>query len=126
VARNFKKLRIWKEGYELSVDFYRLTEGFPKEDGNLVSQIRRAAISIPLNIAEGCSRFSKNAFLQFLSYAYGSIRELEVLLLLSRDLNRISEQEYGEFNERIEILSKMVFLFMHRVEKDKWLNWFKD
>ncbi|HIH18270.1 MAG TPA: four helix bundle protein [Nanoarchaeota archaeon] len=126
MANNFRNLEIWKEGYQLAVDLYRLTEGFPKENNSLISQIRRAAISIPLNIAEGCSRFSKNAFLNFLSYSYGSLLELEVLMHLSKDLNYMSEEEHEEFIKRIEVLSKMVYTFMYRVEKQRWLNWFKD
>ena len=126
MANNFRNLEIWKEGYQLAVDLYRLTEGFPKENNSLISQIRRAAISIPLNIAEGCSRFSKNAFLNFLSYSYGSLLELEVLMHLSKDLNYMSEEEHEEFIKRIEVLTKMVYTFMYRVEKQRWLNWFKD
>ena len=126
MANNFRNLEIWKEGYQSAVDLYRLTEGFPKENNSLISQIRRAAISIPLNIAEGCSRFSKNAFLNFLSYSYGSLLELEVLMHLSKDLNYMSEEEHEEFIKRIEVLSKMVYTFMYRVEKQRWLNWFKD
>ena len=126
MANNFRNLEIWKEGYQLAVDLYRLTEGFPKENNSIISQIRRAAISVPLNIAEGCSRFSKNAFLNFLSYSYGSLLELDVLMYLSKDLNYISEQEHEEFSKRLETLSKMVYTFMYRIEKQRWLGWFKD
>ena len=126
MANNFRNLEIWNLGYQLAVDLYRLTEGFPKENNSIISQIRRAAISVPLNIAEGCSRFSKNAFLNFLIYSYGSLLELDVLMYLSKDLNYISEQEHEEFSKRLETLSKMVYTFMYRIEKQRWLGWFKD
>ncbi len=126
MARNFKELRIWKEGYNLVLDIYKVTSKFPEiEKLNLISQMNRAATSIPLNIAEGCSRYTKNGFLQFLSYAYGSCRELEVLILLSRDLNYIAINEFNLLNSKVNYLGAMIFSFMTKVEKETWLKWFK-
>ena len=125
MARNFKTLEIWRLGYNLTLDFYKLTEEFPEnERDNLTSQIRRASSSVPLNIAEGCSRQTKKAFLQFLMYAYGSCRELEVLLMLSRDLNYISNEIYDDVNEKLDKLSRKLFVFQRKVEKEKFYDWF--
>jgi len=63
--------------------------------------------------------------LQFLSYAYGSCRELEVLILLSKDLNYINIDEFNLLNDKINYLGAMIFSFMTKVEKETWLNWFK-
>ena len=115
--RDFYKLEIWNLGYELTLDFYKLTENFPlDEKNNLTSQIRRASSSIPLNIAEGSSRFTNKAYLQFLNYAYGSCRELEVLLLLSKDLNYIEI-------EKIDKLSKKLYKFINRVSENNIYNY---
>jgi len=126
MARNFKELDIWKLSYSLTLDFYRLSEKFPEHElNNLTSQIRRASTSIPLNIAEGCSRYSKKAFLQFLSYAYGSCKELDVLLMLSRDLKYVKNEEYKDLYEKLDKLMRKLFVFMNKVEKEKWFDWFK-
>ena len=77
-------------------------------------QVKRAVVSVPLNIAEGCSRFSKKGFLQFLSYSYGSLRELEVLFMLGRDLKFMKEEEYLEIEEKRDRVSKKLFLFMKK------------
>ena len=90
--RNFYNLEIWNISYALVLKIYKITEKFPKEEtNNITSQIKRAAISIPLNIAEGSTRFTKRAYLQFLNYSYGSSREVEVLLFLCRYLNYITQ-----------------------------------
>ena len=126
MARNYEKLEVWNLSYQLVLKLYDATEDFPEDEkGNIIQQIRRAAISIPLNIAEGCSRYSKNAFLQFLSYAYGSIKELQVLLMLSKDLNYLDHSRYNDLINDAEIISRKLFVFMDKVKKEKWFEWFK-
>ena len=126
MARNFKNLEVWKLGYDLTLEFYKLTENFPEHElNNFVSQIRRASTSIPLNIAEGCSRHTKNSFLQFLRYAYGSCRELEVLLMLSKDLKYITNKDYERMYEELDKLSRKLFVFIEKVTKEKWFSYFK-
>jgi four helix bundle protein len=92
---------------------------------NLTSQVRRASSSVPLNIAEGCSRHSKKAFLQFLMYAYGSSRELQVLLMLSRDLKYISLEDFNNLDKKLDRLSGKLFLFLKNVEGSNFYDWFK-
>ena len=126
MARNYKNLEVWRLGYSLTLDFYKITEKFPEDElNNLTSQVRRASSSVPLNIAEGCSRHSKKAFLQFLMYAYGSCRELQVLLMLSRDLKYISLEDFNNLDKKLDRLSGKLFLFLRNVEDSKFYNWFK-
>jgi len=110
----------------LTLILYKLTESFPEhEQNNLTSQIRRAATSIPLNIAEGTSRFTKKSYLQFLQYAYGSIREVQVLIELSKDLGYIKKKSYDDVSERIDKLSRKLFVFIKKVEREKFFSWFR-
>jgi len=125
MARNFKDLEIFRLSYEFSLEVYEMVKGFPECEKDFVSQIKRASLSVPLNIAEGCSRFSKKAFLQFLSYSYGSLREVEVLLMFCKDLKFISLDEYLDLEDKRCRISKKMFLFMKKVEKDEWFGWFK-
>ena len=116
--RNFYNLEICNISYALVLKIYKITEKFPKEEtNNITSQIKRAAISIPLNIAEGSTRFTKRAYLQFLNYSYGSSREVEVLLLLCRDLNYITQEEFKLLFEEIDKLSKKLYKFINVVDK---------
>lgn len=90
--RTHKDLDVWTKSMELAEKIYHLTKAFPKgEQFGLTSQIRRAAISIPSNIAEGAARNSDKEFLQFLYVALGSLSEVETQLLLSKRLNLINE-----------------------------------
>lgn len=87
-----KTLDAWKHSMELTVDIYTVTKGFPKEElYGLTNQIRRCAISIPSNIAEGCARQSAKETIQFLYVALGSTAELETQLLISQSLNYIKD-----------------------------------
>jgi four helix bundle protein len=86
------KLDVWKRGIEFVTKIYKLTESFPRNEiYGLVQQMRKSAVSIPSNIAEGAGRNSKNEFKQFLSIAQGSLAELETQLLISRNLGFVKE-----------------------------------
>ena len=126
MARNYSDLEIYQLGYSLFFRIYNLIEKYPEnEKDNLISQMRRAVTSVPLNIAEGTSRATKKGYLQFLHYAYGSIRELQVLLDLSKDLKYISIKDYEETFEEVDKLSRKLFVFMRKVEREKFYNWFR-
>jgi len=85
---NHKKLDAWKKSMDLVEHVYLMTKDFPKtEVYGLTSQIRRSAISVPSNIAEGAGRDSKKEYIRFLNIAYGSINELETQILLAKRLN---------------------------------------
>jgi len=86
--KSFRGLDIWKLGKELVIDIYKLTQNFPKaEIFGIVSQLRRASISVPSNIAEGFSRYRNNEYRRFLFIALGSCAELETQIEICSDLN---------------------------------------
>lgn len=85
--RDFRKLEVWKKAYSLSLATYRATKAFPEEERyGLTAQMRRAAVSVPANIAEGCGRETRADFVRILHIASGSCSELDCLLLLAGDL----------------------------------------
>lgn len=119
MASDFKKLEIWNLGYNLVLDIYPLLEGYPEyESRNIVDQIRRDVTSLPLNIAEGAGSNSNNVFLTHLGYAYTSAKELEVLLLLSRDLGYLEEDVYDFLQKKLEEFRAKIYKFIIKVEKD--------
>lgn len=86
-GRNYRDLIVWQRAIELVVEIYRITRTFPKEELYcLTSQMRRAAISIPSNIAEGQGRRTRKEFANFLSIAHGSLREIETQLIIAQQL----------------------------------------
>ncbi|GGF25425.1 four helix bundle protein [Hymenobacter cavernae] len=88
---DFRKLRIWQEGQELTFAIYRITRDFPKDElFGLTSQMRRSASSVPHNIAEGCGRQSARDLLRFLTIVMGSASELASQLLLAQGLNYLT------------------------------------
>lgn len=119
MSRNYKKLDIWKDGYQFAIRIYKLTDRFPKDEiNNLISQMRRAAVSIPLNIAEGCGRNTDSAFLQYILYAYGSAKELETLIMLSKDLGYIAMDEFLVVHDQADKLCIMLYKFSKSIEKN--------
>lgn len=105
-----KDLIVWQKSYNLSLYIYSITKKFPKEEVfGLTSQMRRAGVSIPSNIAEGNIRFGKKDNAQFLRIAYGSASELETQLAISRDLKYISEKEYTEATESLSEIMKILY-----------------
>jgi four helix bundle protein len=106
---DFKSLIVWQKSVALVTDIYQMTESFPKNEAfGLTSQIRRAAVSIPSNIAEGHSRRSTLDYIQFLKISRGSLAELETQLLISKNLNFISENNFLEINEKLLEIAKML------------------
>jgi four helix bundle protein len=95
--RNFRDLDVWKLGRKIVVDIYRLTTNFPKQEMyGLISQMRRAAVSIPSNIAEGFNRFHNAEYRQFLYVALGSCAELETQLEVAADLGYLENMQKDE------------------------------
>lgn len=107
--QNFKKLSVWNKSHSLTLDIYKLTMEFPKDERfGLISQMRRAASSIPMNIAEGCGRSSDSDFARFIHFSIGSSNELEYQLILSKDLNYIKPEYWNKLNERILEIRRML------------------
>jgi four helix bundle protein len=106
--RPHKKLEVWKKSIEFVTKIYKVTELFPdSEKFGLISQVRRSAISIPSNIAEGAGRASKKEFIQFLSIAQGSTSELETQLIIANNLGFLKQEDLGLLDELDEI-SRMI------------------
>jgi four helix bundle protein len=104
----YKDLDVWKIAMDLSEDIYRLTALFPRDERfGLISQIRRASVSVPSNITEGAGRNSKGEFKQFLGIAVGSLFELETQLLLAKRFNYIASIDNQL--DKIDSLRKMIF-----------------
>lgn len=95
--QNYKDLAVWQKGIALAKAIYQLTSKFPDEEKfGLVSQMRRAAVSIPSNIAEGQARHTTGEFIQFISHAEGSTAELETQLILSVELGFVAQEHTSE------------------------------
>ena len=106
---DYRDLDVWKESMDLAVDIYRATRGFPRDEMfGMTSQLRRAASSVPANIAEGFGREQTGGFVQFLRVAQGSLKELETHLLLSQRVGLMETQTANAFGERCGRLGKML------------------
>ena len=117
--RDYKKYDIWKLSHFLTLEIYKITEGFPKEEVfGLTSQIRRASSSVGINIVEGCGRGSDEDFKRFLRTASGSAFEVEYILLLSKDLNYISEEKFIELTPKAEELKIKISKLILKIEED--------
>ena len=105
----YDDLMVWQKSYEFTLSIYKVTKTFPKEETfGITSQIRRAAASIPTNIAEGSMRQTKKEFRQFLYMARGSMSEVEVWLKLSLDLNYFDEKIYKSLRTQCGEVGKLV------------------
>jgi len=106
--KSFKDLKIWQKGIEIISDTYILTKKFPKEElFSLTSQLRRSAISIPSNIAEGFKRFHNKEYKQFLFIALGSCAELETQIIIAKELKYINENEEAKLVEKLVHVCRM-------------------
>lgn len=113
---NFKQLRIWQKGIEIVTDVYKLTRKFPKDElYGLTTQMRRAAVSIPSNIAEGFKRFHNKEYKQFLYISLGSAAELETHLIIARDQGMIDESDLKDLAEKLDHLSRMTTVLMNKL-----------
>lgn len=113
-----KKLNVWNNSMDLVTIIYQITNSFPKEEKfGLTSQIRRAAISIPTNIAEGCGRNSDAQLINFLNISRGSASELETLVLISNRLNFLSNEELEYLIEKIKMIEKQLFNLMRKLKQ---------
>ena len=106
---SYKDLQVWQKAIQLVTDVYTLTKSFPKEDMyGLTSQMRRSAISIPSNIAEGQSKRSTKDYIRFLNIAYGSCAELETQLCISQNLNYAASEQILALSDKGSEISRMI------------------
>lgn len=113
---DYKELQVWHKAIDLVVEIYKISKLLPKEETYGISdQIRRSAVSIPSNIAEGQSRNSIKEFIQFLSIARGSLAELETQLLICIKVNMLSEDNITEAQNIITEIGKMIKGLMNKL-----------
>ncbi|MDV2447906.1 four helix bundle protein [Elizabethkingia sp. HX XZB] len=107
--KNFKELLVWQKAINFVTIIYKITDSFPESESfGLINQLRRAAVSIPSNIAEGCTRRSKIDFVQYLKIARGSAAEVETQIIISYNLKFINQNIYTELSNQIIEISKML------------------
>ncbi len=114
---SYKDLKVWQKSREIVKNIYDISGTFPKEEMyGLTSQIRRAAISLPSNIAEGNARQSRKEYKNFISIAKGSLAELETQLILSVDLGYVTEEKLSNIFSKINELERMLYSLRKSLE----------
>jgi len=115
--RSHKDLDVWKKGIALVDSIYKVTKSFPNDElYSLTNQMRRAAVSIPSNIAEGAARGSKNEFIQFLYIALGSLSELETQVIIADRLGYLTGPD--KLSENIEVIRKLINGLTYSLKRD--------
>ena len=115
---NFKELIVWQKARKLVKEIYLILKSFPEDEKyGIISQIRRASISIPANIAEGAGRNTDNDFGRFLDIANGSSFELETLIILSFDLEYLLKSDFENIINKIEEIQKMIYSLRNKMKK---------
>lgn len=110
MKHNVNELKVWRKAIDLVVDVYKITSAFPeKEQYGLTSQMRRAAVSIPSNIAEGAARNTDKDFNRFLGISNGSAYELMTQLIVSKELNLIAEKDVTPILSKLDEIQKMTY-----------------
>ena len=107
--KDYKKLIVWQKGHDNAKLVYDLTKHFPKEERyGITSQIRRAVVSVPTNIAEGCGKFTQRDFARYLQIAFGSANEVEYHLLLATDLEVLDGAAYSHLESKLIEVKRML------------------
>jgi len=114
--RDFRELKVWEKAHVISLSVYRITASFPKHElYGMISQTRRAAVSVAANLAEGCGKNSRAEFGRFIQIALGSASELEYHLLLARDLDYLAEADFSQTTEQVREVKRMLTGLMHHL-----------
>jgi four helix bundle protein len=122
MLKNYKELKVWQKAYRFCIMIYKITKHFPKEERyGLTSQIRRSAVSVPSNIAEGYGRKTTQEYMQSLYIAYGSQCELETQILLAKDLGYIKTDDFEVLRKDIGEVERMLKALIKSLQK-KQLN----
>ena len=120
--RNFRDIKVWEKAHRLTLAVYQATADFPAaERFGLTSQARRAAASVPANIAEGCGRDGEAELARFFQIALGSANELEYHLLLARDLRFMSKEQFESLATDVNEVKRMLYAFIRSLRTgDEW------
>ncbi len=114
--KDFHKLDVWQKAHFLTLEVYKQTVSFPREEiYGLTNQIRRAAVSIPANISEGCGREGEPELARFLQIAMGSVSELSYELELARDLGYLTTERYLNLADNLQEIGKMLNTLIQRI-----------
>jgi four helix bundle protein len=114
--RDFRELKVWEKAHRFTLQVYRITKNFPSDEQfGLTVQLRKAAASVPTNIAEGCGRDSERELARFMSIAGESASELEYQLLLACDLNYIQDETHRELNQQVNEVKRMLNSFIQKL-----------
>src|SRR5688572_10460639 len=117
--KDFRQLKVWEKSHQVALAVYKSTAKFPREERyGLTSQIRRASMSIPTNIAEGCGRNTDADFARFLQMAMGSASETEYQLLLAHDLGFINKEQYDKLNIDVTEVKRMLASLLKTLRAD--------
>jgi four helix bundle protein len=114
--KDYRELKVWQKAHEYTLAVYMATQDFPREEQyGLTSQLRRATVSVPSNIAEGCGRNSDVELARFLEIAYGSASESDYQLLLAKDLGYLDRELYGRLTGMAEEVRRMLNGFIQKL-----------
>ena len=115
--RNYHDLKVWQKTHQLTLDVYRSTKNFPKDEMyGLTMQIRRACVSIEANLAEGCGRTGDGEFGRFIKISAGSASEVDCHFLIARDLKYLGAEEYEGLRTRLEEIRRMLTALLQTIE----------
>ena len=118
--RDFRSLKVWEKSHLLTLQIYKMTKMFPREEMyGLTSQIRRSCASIPANIAEGCGTDSDAEMARYLRIAMASASELEYHILLAHDLELITTANYNTVNDEVTQIKRMLTPFIRRLRASR-------
>jgi four helix bundle protein len=116
--QNFRDLEVWKKSHQLVLAVYRMTKNFPSDERyGLISQMRRASVSVPANIAEGFKRKGKGEKVRFYNFSEASLEELKYFFILSRDLAYVSDN--AQVMDDAEVISKMLYRLIEAINKTR-------
>jgi len=124
---DFRKLNVWKKSFNFALEIYKLTDKFPEsEKSNIISQLRRASVSISTNIAEGCGKESTREISTYFRIALASTKECLSLLMLSKELKYLEEKEYEDIFDKADHVAAMIHNMIKSYSKLKFNKKFKN
>src|SRR5690554_1695312 len=118
IVKNFEDLKIWQEAHALAKEIHHLVIKYPSEEKyEIVPQLRRASVSVPANIAEGCEREHTKELMHFLNIAKGSLGETRYYVILSFELGYITEDEFRMLNDKCKVLLRMIGSLINKLKQ---------
>lgn len=117
--RDFRKFKVWEQSHSLVLEVYKITSTSPNDERyGLTSQIRRACLSVPTNIAEVCGKRSDKEFARFLDIAFGSASEAEYLILVSKDLNYVDSNTHEKIHSELVAIKKQLYQLIKKINEN--------